>query len=105
MLIAFPDAFEIGLSNLGIRILHHIVNGRADSVAEMTFAPWPDAEAEMRRMGIPLFSIDRHTPAHEFDVIGFSPAVRAAVHERAHDARARRACRCARSSATSATRS
>ncbi len=72
MLIAFPDAFEIGLSNLGIRILHHIVNGRADSVAEMTFAPWPDAEAEMRRMGIPLFSIDRHTPAHEFDVIGFS---------------------------------
>ncbi|MBP8136561.1 MAG: radical SAM protein, partial [Candidatus Eisenbacteria bacterium] len=72
MLIAFPDAFEIGLSNLGIRILHHIVNGRADSVAEMTFAPWPDAEAEMRRLGIPLFSIDRHTPANDFDIIGFS---------------------------------
>ena len=67
MLIAFPDAFEIGLSNLGIRILHHLVNGRADSVAEMTFAPWPDAEAEMRRLGIPLFSIDSHAPASDFD--------------------------------------
>ena len=72
MLIAFPDAYEIGLSNLGIRILHHILNGRPDCVAEMTFAPWPDAEAEMRRLGIPLFSIDSHSPASDFDIIGFS---------------------------------
>ena len=72
LLLAFPDAYEIGLSNLGIRILHHVVNGRADAAAEMTFAPWPDAEAEMRAMGIPLFSNDSRTPAGEFDVIGFS---------------------------------
>ncbi len=72
LLLAFPDAYEIGLSNLGIRILHHVVNGRADAAAELTFAPWPDAEAEMRRLGIPLFSLDSQSPAGEFDVIGFS---------------------------------
>jgi len=72
VLIAFPDAYEIGLSNLGIRILHHVVNGRPDAACELAFAPWPDAEAEMRRLGIPLFSIDSHTSAAAFDVLGFS---------------------------------
>jgi radical SAM family uncharacterized protein/radical SAM-linked protein len=72
VLIAFPDAYEIGLSNLGIRILHHVVNRRPDAACELAFAPWPDAEAQMRRLGIPLFSIDSHTPAREFDVLGFS---------------------------------
>ena len=72
LLLAFPDAYEIGLSNLGIRILHHVVNARADALAELTFAPWPDAEAEMRRLGIPLFSLDSHASAAGFDVIGFS---------------------------------
>ncbi len=72
LLLAFPDAHEIGLSNLGIRIIHHIVNQRPDAAAELTFAPWPDAEAEMRRLGIPLFSLDSHSVADRFDVIGFS---------------------------------
>jgi len=72
VLVAFPDAYEIGLSNLGIRILHHVVNGRPDAACELAFAPWPDAEAEMRRLGIPLFSIDSHTSAAAFDVLGFS---------------------------------
>jgi len=72
VLLAFPDAYEIGLSNTGIRIVHHVLNQREDTAAELTFAPWPDAEAEMRRLGIPLFSLDSHAPAGEFDVIGFS---------------------------------
>ncbi len=72
VLLAFPDVFEIGLSNLGIRIIHHVLNRRPDAVAELTFAPWPDAEGEMRRLGIPLFSLDSHTPASDFDVLGFS---------------------------------
>ncbi|HET7226109.1 MAG TPA: TIGR03960 family B12-binding radical SAM protein [Candidatus Eisenbacteria bacterium] len=72
VLLAFPDAYEIGLSNLGIRIIHHVLNERPDVAAELTFAPWPDAEAEMRRLGIPLFSLDSHTPASVFDVLGFS---------------------------------
>lgn len=72
VLLAFPDAYEIGLSNLGIRIIHNVLNARPDCAAEMTFAPWPDAEAEMRRLGIPLFSLDSHAPAEAFDVLGFS---------------------------------
>ena len=72
VLLAFPDAYEIGLSNLGIRIIHHILNERADTAAELMFAPWPDAEAEMRRLGIPLFSLDTHAAADVFDVLGFS---------------------------------
>ncbi len=72
VLIAFPDAYEIGLSNLGIRILHHVLNSRTDTACELTFAPWPDAEAEMRRLGIPLFSLESHEPATRFDVLGFS---------------------------------
>ncbi|HEV2104266.1 MAG TPA: TIGR03960 family B12-binding radical SAM protein, partial [Candidatus Eisenbacteria bacterium] len=72
VLLAFPDAYEIGLSNLGIRILHHVLNGRPDTACELVFAPWPDAEAEMRRLGIPLFSLESRAPAAEFDVLGFS---------------------------------
>ena len=72
VLMAFPDAFEIGLSNIGIRIVHHILNQRADTAAELCFAPWPDAEAQMRRLGIPLFSMESHAPADAFDIIGFS---------------------------------
>ena len=72
VLLAFPDAYEIGLSNSGMRIIHHVLNQRADTAAELTFAPWPDAEAEMRRLGIPLFSLDSHATADRFDVIGFS---------------------------------
>jgi len=72
VLMAFPDAFEIGLSNIGIRIVHHILNQRPDTAAELCFAPWPDAEAEMRRLGIPLFSMESHAPAGAFDILGFS---------------------------------
>ena len=72
VLMAFPDAFEIGLSNIGIRIIHHVLNQRPDVAAELTFMPWPDAEAEMRARGIPLFSLESHAAAREFDLIGFS---------------------------------
>src|SRR6185503_4166505 len=41
VLLAFPDAYEIGLSNLGIRIIHHVLNQRADVAAELAFAPRP----------------------------------------------------------------
>jgi radical SAM family uncharacterized protein/radical SAM-linked protein len=72
VLMAFPDAFEIGLSNIGIRIIHHVLNQRPEVAAELVFAPWPDAEAEMRARNIPLFSMESHAAAAEFDVIGFS---------------------------------
>jgi radical SAM family uncharacterized protein/radical SAM-linked protein len=71
-LLAFPDAYEIGMSHLGIRVLYDILNRRPDVAAERVFAPWMDMEARMREAGVPLFSLETTTPAREFDVIGFT---------------------------------
>jgi len=71
-LLAFPDVYEIGMSHLGIRVLYDILNRRAEIAAERAYAPWPDMEALMREKGVPLFSMETHRPAREFDVIGFT---------------------------------
>ncbi len=68
----FPDTYEIGMSNLGIRILYTILNNRADTWCERAYTPWADMEAQMRENNIPLFSIESHTPLSEFDFVGFS---------------------------------
>ena len=71
-LLAYPDTYEIGLPNQGLQILYEIVNERNDAVAERTYAPWTDLEAEMRAHDLPLFSVDSHRSADEFDVIAFN---------------------------------
>lgn len=70
--LAFPDTYKIGMSYLGFQILYGTVNERSDALCERTFAPWVDMEKEMRKAGVPLFSLETHTPLSEFDVIGFS---------------------------------
>ncbi|MDO8588916.1 MAG: TIGR03960 family B12-binding radical SAM protein [Armatimonadota bacterium] len=70
--LAFPDIYDIGMSNFGLRILYHVLNQRPDIAAERVFAPWVDMEAEMRRAGVPLVSLETRTPLREFDVVGFS---------------------------------
>ena len=71
-LLVYPDAYEIGLPNQGLQILYEILNERADAVAERAYAPWLDLEALLRRHGLPLFSVDTHRPAGEFDLIAFN---------------------------------
>ena len=71
-LLMYPDAYEVGLPNQGLQILYEIINERADARAERSYAPWTDMEAEMRRRGVPLFSVDSHYPAGDFDVIAFN---------------------------------
>ncbi len=71
-LLAFPDAYEIGMSHLGIRLLYDILNRRPDVLAERVFAPWTDMEALMRERGVPLFSVESQRAARDFDVIGFT---------------------------------
>lgn len=66
----FPDTYEIGMSHLGIKILYHILNERPDTYCERVFAPWLDMEAEMRKEGVPLFSIETRSPMQDFDFIG-----------------------------------
>ncbi|RKX71425.1 TIGR03960 family B12-binding radical SAM protein [candidate division WOR-3 bacterium] len=69
--LAFPDVYEIGMSNLGIRILYHILN-RAGFHVERSFAPWTDLGQLLRREGIPWVSLETRTPLKDFDLIGFS---------------------------------
>jgi radical SAM family uncharacterized protein len=71
-LLTYPDTYEIGLPNQGLQILYEILNERADAVAERSYAPWGDLESVLRRERIPLFSVDTHRPAREFDVLAFN---------------------------------
>ena len=72
LLFAFPDAYEIGMSHLGLRILYSLVNGQEDLAAERVFSPWADMEALMRERGEPLRSLETGREAAQFDLIGFS---------------------------------
>ncbi len=71
-LLVYPDTYEIGLPNQGLQILYEILNERPDAVAERTYAPWVDLEAELRARDLPLFSVDTHRPAADFDLIAFN---------------------------------
>jgi radical SAM family uncharacterized protein/radical SAM-linked protein len=70
--LAFPDAYEIGMSHLGLKILYGALNRAPDILAERVFAPWIDMEAELRQRGLPLVSLENARPLAEFDCIGFS---------------------------------
>lgn len=70
--LVFPDTYEIGMSHWGSRLLYHLLN-REDGVAVERFhCPWPDMEAGLRRLGLPLRSLDSGLTLGECDVIGFS---------------------------------
>jgi radical SAM family uncharacterized protein len=71
-LLIYPDTYEIGLPNQGLQILYEILNERGDAVAERAYAPWTDMEATMRTAGLPLFSVDTHRAASDFDVLAFN---------------------------------
>ncbi|MBI4650267.1 B12-binding domain-containing radical SAM protein, partial [Candidatus Desantisbacteria bacterium] len=70
--LAFPDMYEIGMSNLGQRILYHVLNNLHDVSAERVYAPAPDMEAILRSQKIPLLSLESGTPLYKFDIIGFT---------------------------------
>ena len=46
--LAFPDTYEVGMSNLGFRLLYHALNDRPGVACERVFLPWPDLEAMLR---------------------------------------------------------
>ena len=70
--LVFPDIYDIGVSNVGLKILYDQVNQRADSLAERAYVPWRDMEALMREHGIPLYSLESKRPLAAFDLIGFT---------------------------------
>ena len=68
----FPDTYEIGMSNLGIRLLYGALNAQPDIWCERCFAPWTDMEAEMRRHNIPLWALESGDPIKSFDIVAFT---------------------------------
>lgn len=70
--LVFPDIYDIGISNVGLKILYDQVNQRDDALAERAYAPWRDMEEQMRANGIPLYSLETYHPLAAFDIIGFS---------------------------------
>ena len=72
VLMCFSDKYEIGMSNIGIRILYHMLNDMDDVVCERCFAPDLDLAAKLKEHNLPLFSIETKKSFKDFDIIGFS---------------------------------
>ncbi|MFQ5578264.1 MAG: TIGR03960 family B12-binding radical SAM protein, partial [Anaerolineae bacterium] len=70
--LAFPDVYDLGMSNLGLAILYHIINRRSSLLAERVYVPWPDMEQAMRQANMPLFSLETRHALRDFDLIGVS---------------------------------
>ena len=70
--LSYPDAYEVGMSNMALPILYALLNSQPDVLAERVFAPWVDMAAAIREAGIPLFSLESRRPLADFDIIGFS---------------------------------
>lgn len=70
--LCFPDVYEIGMSNLGMRILYGVLNGMDGVWCERVFEPWRDMAEQMRDKGVPLYALESGDAVRDFDIIGFS---------------------------------
>lgn len=70
--LAFPDIYDLGMSNLGIMILYDQINKQPDMLAERVFSPWVDMEQIMREDHIPLYSLETKHRIRDFDILGIS---------------------------------
>jgi len=72
MALMFPDLYEVGMSNLGLKILYEVINSRPDALLERAFAPAEDMDKLLRTEKLPLFSLENKVALKEFDLLGFS---------------------------------
>ncbi len=70
--LAYPDLYDLGMSNLGLSLLYDIVNRRPEALAERVFSPWTDLEALLREEEEPLRSLETKHAIHEFDILGIT---------------------------------
>ena len=70
--LLFPDIYDIGISNVGLKIIYDQVNQREDALAERAYLPWLDFEDVMRREEIPLYTLESKHPLADFDIIGIT---------------------------------
>jgi radical SAM family uncharacterized protein/radical SAM-linked protein len=72
VVLCFPDAYELGTSNLGFAIIYALINSLPGASAERCFAPFPDQEGRLRASGEPLRALESRRPLGDFDIIAFS---------------------------------
>ena len=72
VVLGFPDTYEIGVSNQAIQILYHLARQVEGVTVERTYLPWVDMIAEMRRVQIPLLTLETWTPVAASDLVGFT---------------------------------
>ncbi len=72
MALSYPDLYEVGMSNNGLRILYDIVNAMPDAACERVFAVSDDMAQALREDGVPLYTLETYTPLGELDLIGFN---------------------------------
>lgn len=70
--LAFPDIYDLGMSNLGLAVLYDILNQRDDVLAERVYSPWADMEAALRAADLPLYTLESKHALVDFDLIGIS---------------------------------
>jgi len=70
--LIFPDIYDIGVSNVGLKILYDQINQRDDALAERAYSVWTDMEAKMREHEIPLYALESKRPLGGFDILGFT---------------------------------
>ena len=70
--LAYPDAYEVGISNQALQILYGLINGRTEASAERVYCPWPDMADAMRREDVPLFTLETWRPVRDCDLLGIT---------------------------------
>ena len=72
MAVAFPDLYEIGFSNYGLKLLYSLVNQQPDYMCDRVYAPAPDFKAKIQEHDIPLYGVETFVPLKNFDILAFS---------------------------------
>ena len=70
--LAFPEIYDLGMSNYGLAILYDLINQREDALAERAYLPWTDMEEMMKLHNLPLYSLETKHPIGQFDILGIS---------------------------------
>ncbi|MBE7438780.1 MAG: DUF2344 domain-containing protein [Spirochaetales bacterium] len=74
ILLSYPDTYELGMSNEGLKILYDVVMRHGDFFADRAYLPWTDMGSLMQQAGVKLYSLGHYLLASSFDVWGFNVA-------------------------------
>jgi radical SAM-linked protein len=72
MAVAFPDLYEIGFSNYGLKLLYSLVNQQPQYLCDRVYAPATDFRDRLKEFEMPLFGVESFMPLQQFDVLAFS---------------------------------